>query len=123
MILSISNSQIEFVQIQSDRASKTAQQIITILTSDKAQDIYRGILTAIALIAVVIGVGLYRAAKQWIFPVSLCVATYTQDKARQGARWGRQQLAQWRSAVMRRMAIEWANAVSLVVFAWQGIAV
>lgn len=122
MLLSISNSQIEFVKIQADRASKTAQQIIEILTSDKAQDIYRGILTAIALIAVVIGIGLCRAAKQWIFPVALCVVAYAQDKARQGARWSRRQLAQWRSAVMRRMAIEWANVVSLVVLAWQGIA-
>jgi hypothetical protein len=121
MILSISNTQIEFVQIQSDRASKAANQIIEILTSDKAQNVYRFILTAIALVSVVIVLGLSKAVKQYLFPVGSIVLAYGTDKARQGARWGRQQLAQWREASRRRMAIEWANAVSIVLFAWQGV--
>jgi hypothetical protein len=121
MLLSISNAQIEFVQIQSDRASKAANQIIDILTSDKAQNVYRFILTAIALVSVVIVLGLSKAAKQYLFPVGSIVLAYGTDKARQGARWGRQQLAQWRSTVARRMAIEWANAVSIILFAWHGV--
>jgi hypothetical protein len=120
MLLSISNAQIEFVQVQTDRASKAANQIIEILTSDKAQNVYRFILTAIALVSVVIVLGLSKAVKQYLFPVGAIVLAYGADKARQGVRWTRRQLAQWRESARRRMEIEWANSVPIVLFAWQG---
>jgi hypothetical protein len=124
MILSISTQQEKAIGQVLDVASKVTTKTIEVLTSEKAQTVYRFIITAIGLtvaLFVLFGLAAIKAHREYARPAGAIVLSYGGDKARQGIRWGREQLAQWRAEVRRRMAIEWANAASLAMFAWQGI--
>jgi hypothetical protein len=104
----------EFIATAADAAKPVVAKVVEIVTSDKAQDFYRGVLIAVALVMAVVVIGLSRAARHywsvWVRPVALIVYAYGRDKAVMG----------WR--VFRRwMEAEFENAVSLAMFAWQGI--
>lgn len=124
MILSISTRQEASIGQVLDMASKIATKTIEALTSEKAQAVYRFILTAIGLtvaVFVLFGLATIKAYREYARPAGTIVLAYGADKVRQGVRWSREQLAQWRAEVRRRMAAEWANAMALAMFAWQGI--
>jgi hypothetical protein len=104
----------EFMAAAVDAAKPVVAKVVEIVTSEKAQDFYRGVLMAVALVMALIVIGLSRAVRHywsvWICPVALIVYACGRDKAVMG----------WR--VFRRwLEVEFANAVSLIVFAWQGI--
>jgi hypothetical protein len=104
----------EFIATAADAAKPALAKVVEVVTSDKAQDFYRGVLMAAALVMAVVVIGVGRAVRHywaaWVCPVALIVYAYGRDKAVMG----------WR-LFRRWLQAEFANAVSLVAFAWQGI--
>lgn len=72
-------------EIAADRAKELASAVVEVATSEQAQVVYRQILTAIALVATVIALGLWAAAKAgyrgWIKPVTLIAYAVMRDRA------------------------------------------
>lgn len=64
---------------------QAAQATAAALTSDRAQRIYKAVLTAVAIVAVVIAVGLYRAARgiasEFVVPVAVTAYRWCEDRA------------------------------------------
>lgn len=115
----------EYAVAAKEVAGEVMAKVWEVATSDRAQEIYKQILWAIVVVCVVIGVGLYRAARHYWVQHGQQPTLRAYKSARRRARISQWQLSRWvrlayRKAV-RQLACEWANLVSIVAVGWYGI--
>ena len=121
MIITISNAQIETISTIAAKTSEVGRAIVTIATSEKAQNVYKTILTAIALTVAVIVIGLSKSAQyywtEFVKPGSIVVTSYATGKARKA--FSRERLSQWRQAAyMAAIGSAAALVVRVRCFNW-----
>jgi len=92
-------------------ATQAADKVIAALISPKAQSIYKAIITAVVLVAVVIALGLTKAAQHH----------WTVSVKPQGPI-VRQKLQTWLKGARQRIALEYQSWVALVLSLYQGVA-
>jgi sulfite exporter TauE/SafE len=92
-------------------ATQAADKTIEALTSPQAQSIYKAVITAVVLVAVVIALGLAAAAKHhWAVSVKPQIPVV------------RQKIQSWLKGARQRIALEYQSWVALVLSLYQGVA-